>query len=49
MDPALIWLWKRIEVCQAFPVYRLDELRDTPARELLLALKLIETARKALS
>jgi len=48
-DPRLVNLYTRAMICQTFPAYKLHELRDTPATELLLAMKLMETANKARS
>lgn len=42
VDPHLVWLWKRIEVTRMFPAYKLHELDRVPARDLLIALQLIQ-------
>lgn len=44
-DPADVALYRRAVVCQAFPAYRLDELRHTRADEPLRALELLKLAR----
>ncbi len=48
-DPRLVGLYQRAVICQTFPAYKLHEVRDAPARELLQALELIDLARKAQS
>lgn len=46
LDPWVTDLFARARICQAFPAYKLHELRDTPARELYQAMELLGTAAK---
>lgn len=48
-DPRLVSIYQRALICRTFPGYRLHELRDTPAVELLTAMKLLEIAAQAAS
>lgn len=51
-QPARRWmtLYQLASLCQAFPAYRLSELRNSPdGRELMLALQLIDLAHRAQS
>ena len=43
----LVSLYQRARICRAFPAYRLHELRDLPAAELLWAIELLDAERKA--
>ncbi len=45
-DPRLVWLYSRAIICQTFPAYKLHELRDIPAGELMQAMVLLDTARR---
>lgn len=44
--PRDVHLYQRALVCKEFPAYKLHELRDTPAADLVRALKLLELARQ---
>lgn len=46
-DPGLVSLYQRARICRTFPAYRLHELRDLPAAELLWAIELLDAERKA--
>ena len=48
-DPRLVWLYFRARICQEFPAYKLHELRDLPAIEIMQAMELVELAKKARS
>lgn len=47
VSPRLAALYQRAQICQAFPAYKLHELRETPAIELLQAIKLLGLVRQA--
>jgi len=44
--PRLQGLYLRAQICRMFPAYKLHELRDTPAGELLQAVQLLGLAEK---
>lgn len=50
-QPSSRWigLYQRACVCRMFPAYRLGELRETEAAEILQAMELMNVADKALS
>lgn len=48
-DPADIWLYKRVQICRAFPQYKLHELKGAVLWEAYRALQLLTEAEKALS
>lgn len=48
-SPRLAGLYQRAMICRVFPAYKLHELRDMPATEILQAMELLDTAQKALS
>lgn len=39
-------LYTRARICQEFPAYKLHELRDAPAGELLQAIELLNLAKE---
>jgi len=45
-SPHWVWLYRRAVICQAFPAYKLDELRGRTLIELMQAMRLIDTVRK---
>jgi hypothetical protein len=48
-EPRLVWLYQAALICQAFPAYRLEDVRQLPGpqlRDLLTAVQLLDTARK---
>lgn len=48
-DPRHLAIYRKAAISQAFPAYKLHEIDEAPARELLLALELLSLARKAQS
>jgi len=42
----LVWLYQRAALCQAFPAYRLDEIRGQTLIDLMQAARLLDTVRK---
>ena len=46
-NPRHVALYRRAIICQTFPAYKLSDLDDAPARDLLLATELLALARKA--
>lgn len=49
VNPELAGIYQRALICKTFPAYRLDELKRTPARDLVMAMELLETVRKLAS
>ena len=45
-DPRLLGLYRRAVVCQRFPAYKLEELRELPATEITQALELLSLAEQ---
>lgn len=45
-DPRLVGLYWRAQVCQVFPAYKLHELRDLPAGDIMQAMQLLDIARQ---
>ena len=45
--PKLVLLYQRALLCKEFPAYRLDELRNLPAGDILRAMELLSLARQA--
>ena len=43
----LVSLYQRARICRTFPAYRLHELGDLPAAELMWAIELLDVERKA--
>lgn len=43
-DPRMVGLYNRARICQTFPAYKLHELRDVPAAEILQAMRLLSLA-----
>ena len=48
-NPRLVALYQRAVICQAFPAYKLHEVKGLPAREILQAMQLLKLAREAQS
>ncbi len=46
VSPRTIGLFQRAQIARAFPAYKLHELSDIPAAELLRALELLNAAVK---
>ena len=46
VDPELIAIYNRAVICKTFPAYTLESLKDTPARDVLIAMELLSTAAK---
>lgn len=46
VDPELVGIYNRAVILKAFPGYTMAGLKRAPARDLYLALELLETARK---
>lgn len=46
VDPELIAIYNRAVICKTFPAYTLQSLKDTPARDVLIAMELLSTAAK---
>ena len=44
-----VQLYRRAQLCQLFPAYKLSDLDGAPARDLLLGAALLDLARKAQS
>jgi hypothetical protein len=44
VDPALVALYQRAVVCRWFPAYKLEDLTNTPAIEILRAIRLLTIA-----
>ena len=48
-DPHLVWLYHRATIARTFPAYKLHELRDLPATELMQAMQLLNLAQQAMA
>lgn len=46
VDPDLVAIYNRAVLLKAFPAYTMETLLAAPARDLYLALELMDTARK---
>ena len=46
VDPALVNLYYRAQLCTAFPAYTLESARDANAREVFVAFELLNLAAK---
>lgn len=46
VDPELVAIYNRGVILKAFPGYTMQSLKRAPARDLYVALELMETARK---
>lgn len=47
VDPELVHLYNRAIVCKTFPAYTLETARAAPARDLHVAMALLDLAAKA--
>jgi hypothetical protein len=46
VDPGLVAIYNRAVILKAFPGYTMESLKRAPARDLYLAMELLDTARK---
>ena len=44
VDPSLVHLYHRAVICKAFPAYTLEMAREAPARDLFVAMQLLNAA-----
>lgn len=49
VDPGLVHLYNRAMVCKAFPAYTLESARHANARDVWLALEMLDVAAKVQS
>lgn len=48
-DIRLVWLYQVAEICQAFPAYRIEDIRQmsgSQLRDVMTAMQLLSTARQ---
>ena len=49
VDGRLVTLYERAVICTTFPAYKIEDLDEAPVGDLLQAIELLNTARKALT